>query len=209
MAALAICLVVATPVCAVPVAGTYDSRDPGSTVLATLWDIIPGENTLLNAYGYADTTQWHIEGEKAGGAGWTANYIEMNSTGPWFGDDPVLVGGYYGDVTDVNCTESWDGSIFSLTVTGEAILNQYHMEPWYDFDLSPMTPVSMSFELGFVGVPFDDGWQLWWPNDLENPQEQEGQYYAKFTIDPVPEPSCIIVLLGGLGSLLAVRRRRA
>lgn len=59
--------------------------------------------------------------------------------------------------------------------------------------------VNMYCEMG-INIKSDDGFEEWGVVPGSNTDPNPG---------PVPEPSSIIALLSGLGSLLAFRRRRA
>jgi len=157
---------------ATPIVGTFDSRTPGSTIVANVPDGVPDSSFwqdctadvgMFTAYGAADgQTQWYVEAQDPDwNDGWNG-YIQLNSFGnaPWFGDNPTAVGGYEGQITEWTLSQTYTGEVLDLVLTGTAVLDKQRLMPWYPVTtdkLIDMTPVSISFEMGFNGVP-DEGY---------------------------------------------------
>jgi len=207
---IAVALLQAAAAIAAPVAGTFDSRDEGSTIIAAIpweegalvssfWEYsFPEWMGLFTAYGYTSATQWYIEAWDPELNGGYMGYVQFNSFGdaPWFGDDPALVGGYEGQITDWAVAMDYTYDEFdaivnlNLVLTGTALLDQKHMMPWYDWIYEDMDAVQVDFEMGFSGIP-DEGYLGGTPD---------------YVVVSVPEPATMTLL--GLGTVALISRRR-
>ena len=204
---VAICAVVLTvtaSLMAAPVPGTYDSRTEGSTIIANIpweegatvssfWEDVTESIGMFDAWGYSGDTQWYIEAQDPDWNGGWSGYIQLNSFGnaPWFGDNAAQVGGYEGQITEWTLDKTYTGEVLDLVLKGTAVLDKKHMMPWYDWVYEDMSPVSISFEMGFNGIP-DEGYIGGTPDYL--------------VVTVIPEPATICLL--GLGAL-ALRRKKA
>lgn len=205
LAAVVVGLSVAGTSSAAPIPGTFDSREPGSNVLASLWDDCTDIVGMFCGQGNTELeSQWYIEAYDPDWSGGYYGYMQLNANNdaPWFGDNPALVGGYEGDITSWTLVREityGEGDVMEYMVghvTGVAVLNKRHMEPWHDWTYEAMDPVTVLFEMGFDGVPQQESWS----GIFGTPE------YAVITI--VPEPSMFALLAAlGLGVAFCVRRR--
>ncbi|MCE5340962.1 MAG: PEP-CTERM sorting domain-containing protein [Planctomycetaceae bacterium] len=208
---VAICAVLVTvtaSLMAAPVTGTYDSRTEGSTIIANVpyvegatvssfWEDVTGDVGMFDAWGYSGDTQWYIEAhDPAWEDGIYCGFIQLNSFGnaPWFGDNPTEVGGYEGLITEWTLEETYTGEVLDLVLRGTAVLDKKHMMPWYPITMDKfvdMSPVSISFEMGFNGVS-DEGYIGGTPDYL--------------VVTVIPEPATISIL--AIGALGLIRRKK-
>ena len=164
---IAVLLTVTTGLMATPIAGTYDFRTEGSTIIANtpvdnqvgaFWEDCTEIIGMFDAWGSSGQTQWYIEAQDPDWNGGWCGYINLNSFGnaPWFGDNTTEVGGYEGQITGWTLDKTYIGEVLNLVLTGTAVLDKKRMMPWYPVTtdkLVDMSPVSVSFEMGFNGVP--------------------------------------------------------
>jgi hypothetical protein len=157
---------------ATPIVGTFDSRTVGSTIIAdvpyvagapvsSFWEDTVESIGMFTAWGSSGETQWWIEAHDFAWCG-DLGFIQLNSFGnaPWFGDNPTAVGGYEGSITEWTLSQTYTGEVLDLLLTGTAVLDKQRLMPWYPATtdkLIDMTPVSISFEMGFNGIP-DEGY---------------------------------------------------
>jgi hypothetical protein len=198
----AVLVTVAASLMATPVPGTYDSRTEGSTVIANVpyvagapvasfWEDVTADIGMFDAWGSSGDTQWYIEAQDPDWNGGWSGYIQLNSFGnaPWFGDNAAEVGGYEGQITEWTLDKTYTGEVLDLVLRGTAVLDKKHMMPWYDFTYEDMSPVSISFEMGFNGIP-DEGYISGAPDYL---------------VVSIPEPATMALL--SLGGLLLRRKK--
>lgn len=200
------------PAMASPSYGTFDSRDPGSTIAVTYFDdcmstFVPA----VYSYGVSNNdTQWYIEAQDPDMNGGWMGYIQLNSIGnaPWIGDDQAVVGGYEGQITGLTITRDFTYDEFgvvtnlNLIVKGTAVLDQKHMVPWYGWVYEDMSPVTVNFEMGFSGMP--NIVDTYWSGGI---QYEGTPDYVSFSVVPVPGA----VLLGSIGMGLVgwMKRRKS
>lgn len=194
---------------ATPIVGTFDSRTPGSTIVAdvpsdgepdsSFWEDCTDTIGMFDVWGAAnDVTQWYVEAQDPDWNGGWNGYIQLNSFGnaPWFGDDPAAVGGYEGQITGWTVNQAYTGEVLDLVLTGTAVLDKKHLMPWYDWGYEDMSPVSISFEMGFNGVPDKNYIE---PDKIHYTVSGAPDY---FVVTVIPEPTVIsLLVLGGLGFL--------
>ncbi len=206
---IAICMVIglmsAGAVQAAPIAGTFDSRTEGSAIIAdvpyvagapvsSFWEDVTADLGMFDAWGYSGDTQWYIEAhDPAWEDGIYCGFIQLNSFGnaPWFGDNAAEVGGYEGLITEWTLDKTYTGEVLDLVFRGTAVLDKNHMMPWYNWVYEDISPVSISFEMGFNGVP-DEGYIGGTPD------------YLVVTI--IPEPATMSLL--AIGALGLLRRKK-
>jgi hypothetical protein len=162
-----------------PIAGIFDSRTD-STIVCSGWLASSGAEEDYNkweiflAWGTKEVNQWYIEAHRNEG---NAGLIQLNSNGPWFGDEPEGVVGYEGQITEWTLSE-YTGEFLGLVLTGTAVLDKKHMMPEYE----DMSPVPVTFEMGFSRVP-----------------EIATYGTPSYVVFTIPEPATMVLLgLGGL-----------
>ncbi len=173
-----------------PIAGIFDSRTD-STIVCSFWQDCTAVIGMFDGWGSKDgVTQWYIEAWDPDWAGW-AGYIQLNWNGPWFGDNPEEVGGYEGQITEWTLSETYTGEFLDLVLTGTAVLNKKHMMLWYDWQYEDMSPVPVTFEMGFSGIPEQGSAETY----------SEGTIFGtpSYVVFTIPEPATMVLLgLGGL-----------
>ena len=173
-----------------PIAGIFDSRtDP--TIVCSGWLASPGAEEdytkweIFYAWGTKEVNQWYIEAHRNEG---NAGLIQLNSNGPWFGDNPEEVGGYEGQITEWTLSKTYTGEFLDLVLTGTAVLDKKHMMPWNDGQYEDMSPVPVTFEMGFSRAP-----------------EIATYGTPSYVVFTIPEPATMVLL--GLGGILLRKRR--
>lgn len=182
-----------------PVAGIFDSRTD-STIIAgipwaegalvcSFWEDCTDSLGMFFAWGYNESTQWYIEAYVPDWHGGYAGFIQLNWNGPWLGDNPEEVGGYEGQITEWTLSEIYTGEFLDLVLTGTAVLDKKHMMPGYDGQYEDMSPVPVTFEMGFSRVP-----------------EIATYGTPSYVVFTIPEPATMVLL--GLGGILLRKRTR-
>ena len=194
----AVMLMITTAVMALPVTGEFDSRTDSSIVVGPydsvagvggFWEDVLDSIGMFDAWGYSGNSQWYIEAhDPAWEDGIYCGFIQLNSFGnaPWFGDNAAEVGGYEGLITEWTLDKTYTGEVLDLVLRGTAVLDKKHMMPWYDFAYEDMSPVSISFEMGFNGIP-DEGYIGGAPD---------------YFVVTIPEPATMSLLAIGAVALL-------
>lgn len=203
MAALGLLsLVVGTAVYAAPKNGTFDINTAGGGIsFAPVPWVSPGGSQVIYFYPFA--TSDYLAGYSGNGAGYnlaTAQFqsgnINVSDGISRAGDLAIRIGNYTG------ATQTWAAGKVTLDFTSGS----------FDVFLPEFTFNAMDnmyFWVADNGATYfaNTSKSSGAPNMTAAAAMNAGDTYL--AADAVPEPSSIIALLGGLGSILAFRRRRA